>query len=140
MSWLKWCKEELERAGCFDPDQDFYGGLTGKAVFELCEVFDKQNHSGMSAALVGRLFKRLVDSLPLTPLTGEDDEWRELPDGSYQNRRYGSVFKRNGLAYDHNARVFVDADGRSYTSACSRKKVEFPYMPEPEHVNTSDME
>lgn len=140
MSWLKWCKEELEKAGYFDSKKDFYGGLTGKSVFELCEVFDKQNHSGLSASVVGPIFKRLVDGLPLTPLTGEDDEWIEHPDGSFQNRRYGAVFKKNGIAYDHNARVFSDEKGRSYTSAASRKKVEFPYMPEPEHVGMSEME
>ena len=140
MSWLKWCKEELERAGCFDSEKDFYGGLTGKSVFELCKVFDEQGHSGMSASVVGSLFKRLIDGLPLTPLTGEDDEWIEHSDGSFQNRRYGSVFKRNGLAYDHNARIFVDRNGVTYTSACSRKKVEFPYLPEPEDVGMSDVE
>ena len=42
---------------------------------------------------------RVVDFKPLSPLTGEDDEWNEVAGGIFQNNRYGSIFKRDGKAH-----------------------------------------
>jgi len=51
---------ELERIGAFSEEGDFYGGMTGKAVMELIEVFSEQGHSGMSASVVVQLFTKLA--------------------------------------------------------------------------------
>ena len=70
-------RRELELAGWFDED-GFYGGMVGKAVMELIKVFSDQGHSGMSANLCRHLFEKVSAFEPLTPLTGEDDEWNDI--------------------------------------------------------------
>jgi len=138
-TWLERCKEELQRAGAFDPKSDFYGGNTGKAVMELLELFDKQNHSGMSASLVASLFKQLVDGKPLTPLTGNDDEWIEIEPGVYQNKRCPSVFKDEKGAYQIDYYIFQDESGAYYTSKESIKYIDkFPYYPKHEYIHYSN--
>lgn len=92
--------DELKRAGLFDEDSDYAGGL-GKAVAELVEVFDRQGHSGASAHMTVDLFSKVALHQPLTSLTGEDDEWFEHDHGSFQNTRCSAVFKEGkyGRAY-----------------------------------------
>lgn len=133
MSFLDFARNEIEKAGLFSKEKDFYGGMTGKALMELCEVFSKQNHSGMSASIVVSLFKRLTEWMPLSPLTGEEDEWIEVGSKVYQNKRCPSVFKegKTGKAYQHDYYIFIDNEGRTYTSKDSRKYIDkFPYMPD----------
>lgn len=134
---VRHAREELERAGLFDADSD-YGGLLGKAVLEMIERFADKNHSGASAAMAVGLFKRLALFEPITPLTGEDDEWEEVDreDGvpTFQNRRCPRVFKKNGQAYDIEGRVFQAADGLCYINGQSRVGVSFPYTPTTEFV------
>ena len=62
-------------------------------IFELLEVFEKQNHSGYSAPHTIKLFSLLASYKPLVPLTGEDSEWIEVGDGIFQNIRASNVFK-----------------------------------------------
>lgn len=88
--------EELDRAGLFVEDGDFYGGMTGRAVMDLVNVFVEQGHSGMSAGIVVDLFSRLVNFEPLGPLTDSPDEWMDVTDGLWQNRRDGAAFSKDG--------------------------------------------
>jgi hypothetical protein len=124
-------KCELELAGLFDADSD-YNGEVGKAVMELMDVFTNQGHSGFSAMLVADLFHRLVKGEILTPLTGKSNEWMEVADNLYQNKRRFSVFAtdKNGTdAYDIDGIVFVDKDGCSFTSPKTGSlPVQFPYI------------
>ena len=76
-------KAELEFAGLFDKDSD-YNGMLGDAVMELLDVFSKQRHSGRSASMVISLFQRVADYKPLTPITGNDNEWSEASTGVLQ--------------------------------------------------------
>jgi len=137
MSFLEFAKNEIEKAGLFSEEGDFYGGMIGKALMELCEVFSKQNHSEMSANIVASLFKRLTEWQPLSPLTGNEDEWIEVGPGIYQNKRCPSVFKEGseGQAYQIDYFVFIDKNGAFYTSKNSRKYIEsFPYVPQTIYV------
>jgi len=98
MGLLDHTKTELEIAGLLNEDGGFYGGMTGKAVLELMEVFAKQGHSGMSAPIVADLFKRLANREQLGPITGRDEEWGEINDyetgnPSQQNKRESGLFK-----------------------------------------------
>jgi hypothetical protein len=108
----------LERTGLFDPDSD-YGGMIGKAVMELVKVFDRQDHSGFSAQITIKILNRLLRFKPLTPLTGEPDEWIEIGTGEFQNKRSPDVFmdKRGAYTFDW------EKDNR-------RVKIEFPYWVE----------
>ena len=126
---LDWAKDELDRYGF-----DFYGNLMNEAVLEVLETLVNQGHSGMSASIVIGLVDRLWSWKPLTPLTGEDDEWFSTIDpcdNTLQNKRYHSVFKNitTGEAYDIKGRVFAEPDGVTFTCRESRIPVTFPYMP-----------
>ena len=99
MSLVEHAKRELELAGLFDKDSD-YGGMLGEAVMELVEVFEKQGHSGYSAALVRNIFSRVADYKVLTPIGTTEDEWykHEYSNGdvTWQNKRQSSVFSNDG--------------------------------------------
>lgn len=88
--------DELNREGLFTKDGDFYGGLTGRAVMDLVEVFVKQGHSGASGAVVIDLFRRLVMFQALSDLTDDPDEWMEVVDGLWQSRRRAEAFSSDG--------------------------------------------
>lgn len=88
--------DELNRAGAFTAEYDFYGGMTGRAVMDLVAVFVEQGHSGMSGSLVADAFHRLVMFEPLGPLTDDPDEWVEVTDGLWQSRRQSEAFSRDG--------------------------------------------
>lgn len=87
-------KKELELAGFYDKDA-MYGELLPNAVLELLEVFSNQGHSGMSASVTIGLFKKLAMFEPLTPITGNNDEWAEIEmdNGMLQNKRDCRIFK-----------------------------------------------
>lgn len=104
---------------------------------ELLLVFSSQGHSGGSAAITADLVGRLLRYEPIGPLTGEPDEWVEVGEGMYQNRRCGRVFKQadrfNGQAYDLDGIVWEDPDGGRFTNAKSMVPVVFPYTPVTEY-------
>jgi hypothetical protein len=88
------------------------------------------------------LFKTLANFEPITPLTGEEQEWRDISSYGgepwWQNIRCSRVFKNaDGSAYDGEGVVFyderVDEQGKPfrthYTSRESSVPVTFPYTP-----------
>ena len=93
-----WAKRELDLAGYGEDQEEGPNTWLRENVLELLEVFSGQGHSGSSAPFAIELFYNLARWKPLTPLTGEDDEWIEVGDGVFQNRRASSVFKENGQA------------------------------------------
>ena len=107
----------------------------------MMQEFANEGHSGFSAQYAIGILTKLLDFKPLSPLTGEDDEWHEVSKRSgyphFQNKRCSSVFKdgKNGEAYDIDGKVFWewvrDEDGNPYKSyyTCyeSRVPVTFPY-------------
>lgn len=108
MSLIEHAKTELQMAGLFNEEGDFYGGMTGKAVMELIEVFSNQGHSGMSAGVVSDLFNKLSRYEPLQPITGKDDEWTLLDYGyglKYQNRRESGLFKDESGRVTYNSAI-----------------------------------
>lgn len=114
-------RSELERAGMFDKDSD-YGCMLGE-----------EGHSGLSASMAMALFEKVARFEPLTPLTGEDDEWTDVGNGVFQNRRCPHVFKENGAAYDIEGVIFREPSGACFTSRDSRVPVIFPYVPTREY-------
>ena len=126
---VDYAKDELKRIGMIDSGEP-YDDLTAKAILDLIELFDSQGHSGFSAPYVINTFRRLAMFKPLSPLTGEDDEWNEMRDGSFQNKRYSAVFKnkKDGTAYNIEGKVFTDDGEIWYMSGDSRVNVTFPYV------------
>ena len=128
-SMLEWAEEELKRYNF-----DFYGDKMNKAVLEVLKTLSDQGHTNMSASIVITLVDRLWSWKPLTPLTGEDDEWSDMLDldgNTIQNKRYSAVFKNKetGEAYDIEGRIFAEPDGVTFTCKESGVPVVFPYMP-----------
>jgi hypothetical protein len=100
---VKFAKAELRAAGLFDADAD-YGGEVAPCVVAMMETFTAYGHSGGSAEQTLALFSKLATHKPITPLTGEDDEWMDMepyqPGQSlWQNKRDSRVFKDNDKAW-----------------------------------------
>lgn len=133
---VDYAKDELKRIGMVDSGEP-YNDLATKAILDLIELFESQGHSGFTAPYVIKAFSRLAMFKPLSPLTGEDDEWNDVGDGHLQNKRYSSVFKaKDGTAYDIDGKVFTDDGEVWYGCRDSRVNVTFPYaVPDkPEYV------
>lgn len=133
---VDYAKDELKRIGMIDSGEP-YNDLAAKAILDLIELFASQGHSGFTAPYVINTFSRLAMFKPLSPLTGEDDEWNDVGDGTLQNKRYSAVFKdKDGTAYDIDGKVFTDDGKVFYTCRDSRVNVTFPYaVPDkPEYV------
>jgi hypothetical protein len=127
MGLIEHAKMELEIAGLFDKDGDFYEGATGKSVMELIELFSKQGHSGMSAPMVASLFHKLANYEPLQPITGKDEEWTEVSVHQdktgkpwYQNKRCSGLFKdgKDGKPYYIDAIIKRDQRGITWSGRC----------------------
>lgn len=88
-------ERELKIAGLFDEDSD-YGGMLGTAVLDLVKVFAEQGHSGFSAGMAIGVFTRLAQYDNLTPLTDNPEDWVEVADSLWQNRRKSSAFSTDG--------------------------------------------
>lgn len=97
---VKFAKAELRAAGLFDSDAE-YGGEIAPCVVAMMETFTAYGHSGGSAGQTLALFTKLATHKPLTPLTGEDDEWADpMGDGqTLQNKRCSTVFKDDDKAW-----------------------------------------
>jgi hypothetical protein len=128
---------ELRSAGLLDEGSD-YGEMLGNAVLDLVRVFSDQGHSGTSAAQTLKIFSKVAAFEPLVPLTGGDDEWNEVGEGVFQNRRCSHVFKEGGEAYDIRGRIFREPSGACFTSQDSRVPVVFPYTPSTEYFDVPE--
>ena len=82
-----------------------------RQAMEMLNIVSKANHSGSSLPYLLSIFDRLVRFKPLTDLTFSDDEWREIGDGCFQNKRDSEVFKdgADGAPYktENGQRVYL---------------------------------
>jgi len=117
------------------PQEDGPNKWIQENVLELLDVFSRQGHSGFSAPYCLETFRKLALHEPLVPLSGANDEWHEVGDGVFQNKRCSHVFKdADGRAYDINGRIFREPSGACYTN---RVYVTFPYTPTREYVDVA---
>lgn len=117
-----------------------------KSVLELVELFLEQSHSGFSASYVLDLFTKCMNNQPLTPLTGEGDEWEDVswfgvPDGyksMQQNKRCSAVFRYNSdnsTAFYLHGKSFSEDGGHTwFSNHDSVVSITFPYT-----VNTESI-
>lgn len=122
MTLIQHAKNELELNGMFDKDADYGGGLA-ESVMELIEVFSKQGHSGASASMVSDLFNKLSRFKPISPLTGNNEEWVAVNNDTYQNKRNSAVFKNivDNRAYFIDAYVKRTPNGNYWSGTLSLK-------------------
>ncbi len=108
MSIISQAKDELRRIN--------FGKADSQAMIEILERFFEQWESGGAVWAAAPVLQRLIAGKPLSPLSGDDDEWREVGEGVFQNLRCSTVFKQDGKIYD------IDVEGRP--------QITFPYNPE----------
>lgn len=115
--------------------------VINKNILDIVELFANQHHSGMTAEYVINILIRLLKQSFITPLTGEDDEWVEVMEGMYQNKRESTIFKDkdvyDGKPYYIEGKVFSDDGGKTwFTNGNSNVLVDFPLeeLPKTEYV------
>ena len=74
---LKHAMDELDRIGMTEDSDDEMNVAMRKHILHMMQEFANEGHSGFSASYAINILTRLLDFKPLTPLTGEDDEWSE---------------------------------------------------------------
>lgn len=140
---------EFKVAGWLNDKGEYIDEMQGAIcanILKLIDIFAEEGHSGTTAPYAIDIFKKVASFKPLTPLTGEDDEWVKHDYGNYvswQNKRLSSVFKNaDGSCHDIDGKVFwewaksFDDDGNEigahksyYTGRGCATPVTFPYMP-----------
>lgn len=135
-NFMIWMKAELDRvlAGC-EEDNSMQRAVN-ENILDVGRAFCRGGHSGFSASYTINALRRLLNWLPMTPLTGEDDEWGEIQnwgDGIMvqQNLRCSAVFRNNRdneTAHYINGKVFSDDGGKTwYSGSGSSIKIKFPF-------------
>ena len=124
---------------CEDDEAKEMQKQMNKDILQIIHVFAQQGHSGFSANYAINFINKLLRYEPISPLTGNEDEWVKLDYGNdikYQNKRCSRVFKgADGKAYDCEGKVFSDNGGKSwYTCKDSKVYIEFPYTPKTEGI------
>ena len=147
MSFLDYAKSELDLIGMTEDSTDEMNLEMRRCILEMVQTFGDQGHSGFSASYALGILKKLLNFEPITPITGADDEWVEVGEGVFQNKRLSRVFKQadrfDGQAYDINGKVFIehylDDNGEeyqsSYTGSESCVPITFPYTPHTDYVD-----
>lgn len=143
MNLVDFAKSELDiiLKKCEDEEAKEMQQKINEDILEIVKVFAQQGHSGFSASYAINLIEKLLKYEPITPLTGEEDEWVEINQGDdmkYHNKRCSRIYKdKDGRAYDIEGKVFSDNNGKSWYikgGGGSRTYIEFPYVPQTEKI------
>lgn len=133
-SMYKWAEREFKLSENHHNEDGSLDSIATDAM-KLFAVVDYISDTSYSTIATVSLVLDLTKFRPITPLTGNDDEWMEVSEGIFQNRRCPHIFKNKdlfeGKAYNSEAIVFREPDGCCYTSVNSRGIVEFPYIVQP---------
>lgn len=149
MSLIEYAKRELDVIGMTEDSSDEMNVMMRKHILHMVKEFADEGHSGMSASYALSILKRLLAYEPLSPLTGADDEWNEIGNGYWQNKRASNVFKDKDGAYWGDGIVFWEwfkpNDGSEpfkshFTSRESRVNIDsFPWtMPDKPEYREAD--
>lgn len=103
-------------------------------VLELLDLFGEHGHSGSSAPYAINLFSKLAKFEPIAPIQGTDDEWADVDNGIFQNKRLSSVFKKEGgKPYYLDAVIWKEKNGACFSGQVegisSRQFIKFPFYP-----------
>lgn len=143
---LNWAKEEIRRADNYEEVTDIddkYFKMCSKSALKLYKALLKDGHSGFSVMLTKALLDSLIDCLPLTPIT-EDDDWMHVHEDEntimYQSTRMAALFKHvnkkdSTVKYVDNNRFILCDDEDSWQGGFIGKymtdnyPIELPYKP-----------
>jgi len=139
-------KKELELVGLFDKDSD-YDGMLGEAVLELIQKFASQGHSGCSAAMTMAIFDKLANYKPLSEITDDLDEWRDISEfqggkAGWQSTRSPSCFSEDGgkTYWDIDEDYFFheDEDGTRWSGGLSEDEWDNRPMHQSKHTEKKE--
>lgn len=102
---------ELQRAGFFDRDSDYSGGIA-EAVMPLVGVLASQGHSGGSVTAVVEIFSKLALFEPLSPLTDDGAEWNLIEGSKYSEPHWQSARKSSCFSADGGKTYYDIAEPR----------------------------
>lgn len=133
--FIEFVKHEIN----YDKDTVYSNSLkkAKNVIVKLCKVIDKEPMPDLEKQAVVKIFAKLAMGMPLTPLTGEDNEWKEVdiasePNVKWQNKRCPRVYKReDGTAFDSEYYTFTFGNGIYFKNEASSKDIEFPYTVKP---------
>ena len=144
---LSYAEDELNRIGMTEDSPGEMNVTMRKHILHMVKEFSEEGHSGFSGRYALNILTKLLDFKPITPLTGDDDEWNDIsdyaPEPQYQNKRCSSVFKNaDGICYDIDGKVFWkwyrDENGEAvktyYSGSGCSTPVTFPYTPPKEPI------
>ena len=78
---------------CEDEEERKMQKLINDNALEIVKKFCEMGHSGFTAEYEINMINRLLRQQNLTKLTLADDEFVEVADGLFQNKRDGRIFK-----------------------------------------------
>lgn len=96
------CQRERNSAAEVGHEEDAeYGIACYRSALKAFKSLLEDGHSGMSISITRQILNQLLLGEPLSPITGEEDEWGDvshlgMPEGvtkEYQNKRMSSLFK-----------------------------------------------
>lgn len=89
MTSVEFARAWLKKYGFFDKESD-YDGMIGEAAMEVAEVIAKQNHSGMSHAILMTVLQQLY--VAYSDINSEVwQEWLKSPEGEEFRKRFGQL-------------------------------------------------
>jgi len=95
-------------------------------IIKICEIFSSIKYSEEERDYQISIIERLLRYLPLTPLLGDIDEWKELSPVLFQNKRCPSIFLKNGTAFNIRGKLVSKNGGKTWDKY--RKFIRFPYI------------
>ena len=130
---IDYAKQELCNVSLF--------GMTDQ-ILDLLSLLKHQQHSRDSIKYTLITVDKLMSLKPLSPLTGDDDEWFYngfTPKSHLSNKRFPRVRKGpDGRAYDEEGKIFRGSDGFERVTSDSRVYIKFPYTPTTEYVEVNN--
>jgi hypothetical protein len=130
-----------------------------KCILELIRVFEDQDHDLKPAPYTIDVFRRLASGIPLSHLTGADDEWDshapmdlgEIKTPAVrQNKRFHSVFWEEGMKFPYCLDAIIwNIDGTSGIGQLefdtgeiisSKLSFDFPFLPKQFTVNVTRLD
>lgn len=79
---------------CQDSEEQKMQKLFNNNALEIVKKFCEVGHSGFSAEYEINMIVKLLNQENLTDLTYDDDEFVEVADGVFQNKRNSKIFKQ----------------------------------------------
>jgi hypothetical protein len=118
-------------------------------IIELLNTFFNQKHSDIDSEII--YFTKLAKFEPIAPILCTDDEWTEVGENEFQNKRCGGVFKKgkDGKPYYLDAIIWTHKKtGVSYSGSAlnsknerisSRQYIKLPFYPKSFYIDRVDI-